>query len=43
METEIEEIEEVDEIEYLEGVLSYCCDALITETGICSQCSDNAL
>lgn len=29
--------------EYLEGVLSYCCDARITETGFCEQCGEHAL
>ena len=29
--------------EYLEGVLSYCCDARITETGFCEQCGEHAI
>lgn len=29
--------------EYLEGVMSQCCDARITETGFCEQCGEHAI
>lgn len=47
METEVvdieQEMEDRNEIEYLEGLLSYCCDAPITETGFCEQCGEHAI